>query len=124
VTSVLLDQGLPPALATMLRNHGWDAVHVLEIGMHAASDEEILAVAAAQSRVCVTLDRDFPQTLALTSANGPSVVLIRRQHLKSPALAEILNVVWQRHAVALAGGAVVVVRERSIAVRMLPLRRS
>ena len=37
----LIDQALSPALATELGRAGHDAVHVRELGMQAASDEEI-----------------------------------------------------------------------------------
>ena len=39
---ILLDQGLAPRAATILRQHGWDAVHVSEIGMAQAEDIQIL----------------------------------------------------------------------------------
>jgi predicted nuclease of predicted toxin-antitoxin system len=40
---LLLDQGLPRSAAAILRGKGWDVIHVGEIGMAAAADEEILA---------------------------------------------------------------------------------
>jgi len=43
---LLLDQGLPARAAGTLRDEGWDAVHVREIGMHEAEDTDILARAA------------------------------------------------------------------------------
>lgn len=33
---VLLDQGLSPAAARVLRSEGWDAVHVMEVGLERA----------------------------------------------------------------------------------------
>lgn len=61
---VLIDQGLPLSLTSTLKELGWDAVHVREFGMKSAPDEEIIALAARESRVCITLDRDFPQAIA------------------------------------------------------------
>lgn len=60
----LLDQGLAPLAAAMLRETGWDAVHVSEIGLDAADDWEILESARQADRVCVTLDHDFHAHLA------------------------------------------------------------
>jgi predicted nuclease of predicted toxin-antitoxin system len=37
----LIDQALSPAVAVELNLAGDDAIHVRELGMHAASDEEI-----------------------------------------------------------------------------------
>jgi len=79
---IVLDQGLPLTAAAILRSLGWDAIHVRELSMQRASDDAILAVGAVESRTVITLDRDFPQILALTAASRPSVVLIRRQGLR------------------------------------------
>jgi predicted nuclease of predicted toxin-antitoxin system len=38
VTRLLLDQGLAPLAAAILREQGFDAVHVWEIGMHRSED--------------------------------------------------------------------------------------
>ncbi len=53
---ILLDQGLPATAVMILREDGWDAVHTREIEMHEASDLDILAYAARESRVVITLD--------------------------------------------------------------------
>ena len=119
---ILLDQGLPASAAPILRDMGWDAVHVREIRMHADSDAEILTHAARESRVVITLDRDFPQILALLSAAMPSVVLIRQQRLRAPALIEILTVVWNQYEPELDRGCVVTVGSRGSRVRVLPIK--
>ena len=55
----VLDQGLPAAAVEMLRDAGWDAIHVREVAMHEADDSETLAYALTELRVVVTLGRDF-----------------------------------------------------------------
>jgi predicted nucleic acid-binding protein len=47
--------------------------------------------------VAITLDRDFPQILALTAATRPSVVLIRRQRLRALELALLIDSIWRDH---------------------------
>jgi predicted nuclease of predicted toxin-antitoxin system len=42
---ILLDQGLAPAAATLLRAAGWDVIHVSEAGLDTAEDPEILEFA-------------------------------------------------------------------------------
>jgi len=54
---IVLDQGLPPAAALILRADQWDAVHVRELGMRESADSEIVAYGAGESRVVITLDR-------------------------------------------------------------------
>jgi predicted nuclease of predicted toxin-antitoxin system len=68
----LLDQGLAPGAAALLRNDGWDAVHVSEIEMQTAEDVEILNVARQTDRICITLDHDFHAHLAIARSGRPS----------------------------------------------------
>ena len=65
MTAILLDQGLAPGAAALLRERGFDAVHVVELGLDRAEDLDILTAAATQNRICVTLDHDFHTHLAL-----------------------------------------------------------
>jgi len=122
VKRILLDQGLPATAAAILRDDGWDAVHVREIAMDEATDSEILEYAAGESRVVITLDRDFPQILALTAAHRPSVVLIRQQRLRGPELAALIVSIWRSHEHALEHGCVLKTGIRGTRVRRLPLR--
>ena len=115
---IVLDQGLPFTAAKYLRGEGWEAVHVREIEI----DPEILAFALRESRVVVTLDRDFPQILALTSATRPSVVLIRQQRLRAPELAALITSIWRDHEDTLDQGCVLKVSARGTRSRLLPLR--
>ena len=119
---VLLDQGLAPAVAALLREDGWDAVHVSEIGLHAADDEAILNAAAGDDRVCITLDHDFHAHLAVARAGRPSVVLLRVQGLDAPGQATLIRSVWESCAGAIEEGAAVSVGPTTVRVRRLPLR--
>lgn len=119
---ILLDQGLSPGTATLLRAEGWDAVHVTEVGLDQAEDSEILDFARQDGRTCVTLDHDFHAHLALAQAGGPSVILVRLEGLRSRQQADLIRTVWAACADAIATGAAVSVDEVAIRVRKLPLR--
>jgi len=55
VTRFLVDEMFPAATAVLLRDtYGHDAVHVAEIGLRAAEDAHVAAVARAQGRAIVT----------------------------------------------------------------------
>jgi predicted nuclease of predicted toxin-antitoxin system len=71
---LLLDQGLPPLTAELLREQGVDAVHVSEIGLSRAKDFRIIEVAQTNDRIIITLDSDYYASIALTSVTSPSVI--------------------------------------------------
>jgi predicted nuclease of predicted toxin-antitoxin system len=74
----LLDENLSPKLAELLHAAGHDAVHVRDIGLSSATDEQVIAAATAADRVLISADTDFGTLLARSHAGRPSFVLIRR----------------------------------------------
>jgi Domain of unknown function (DUF5615) len=55
VTAFLIDEMFPMAAAAILRTtYGYDAVHVAEVGLRAADDVQVAAVARAEGRAVVT----------------------------------------------------------------------
>lgn len=120
---LLLDNGLSPRLAELLRNQIADVQHVREVGLHAASDATILDAAVRSGRVLITLDGDFPALLAHGSASLPSVVHVRSPTLSRPE-AQCASLLKALSAAAdeLAEGAVVSVRGNRIRCRRLPIR--
>jgi predicted nuclease of predicted toxin-antitoxin system len=122
VIRVLLDQGLAPNTAVLLRSEGWDAIHVGEAGMSQAADEEILRFARQHNRTCVTLDHDFHTHLALNRHHGPSVVLIRAEGLDSVQQADLIRRVWSICAEDIDTGAAVSVDRHAVRIRRLPLK--
>jgi len=123
VKRLLLDQGLPRSAATLLRQSGWDVVHVSEIGMSRASDADILQRARTESRSCVTLDADFHSLLATSGEHSPSTIRIRKEGLDAVALTALLQGIWPRIEGVLDSGALVTVTEQSIRIRRLPIVR-
>src|SRR5258708_39912829 len=93
---LLLDQGTPFSAAGLLRTAGHDAVHTGEIGMAEAEDQEILARALGEDRIIVTLDADFHAHLAISQANGPSVIRVRIEGLRAEPLAQLVQEVGRQ----------------------------
>jgi predicted nuclease of predicted toxin-antitoxin system len=73
----LIDMALSPDLSAWLESQDHQAVHAGKLGLHRAPDGEILRVAAAQARVLITADLDFPRLLASLGAEGPGLILLR-----------------------------------------------
>ena len=120
----LIDNPLSPRVAVGLRAAGHDAVHVLDYGMHAATDEAIFERAALESRVVVSADTDFGTLLALCEATSPSVILLRAASLRraDDQVALILVALPSTEA-ALRRGAVVILERHRLRLRDLPITR-
>ncbi|MEO8495091.1 MAG: DUF5615 family PIN-like protein [Planctomycetota bacterium] len=117
----LLDQGLPRLTVAELLARGFDAVHVSQLGMAKASDEDILGEARSRNAVVVTLDSDFHSLLASDHATTPSTIRIRIEGLKGNDVAELIEQVAAAAGADLEAGAVVSVTKTGIRVRLLPL---
>ena len=55
----LVDAQLPPALARALSDLGHEAIHVGDIGLHAANDLAVWKEAARRGATIITKDEDF-----------------------------------------------------------------
>jgi predicted nuclease of predicted toxin-antitoxin system len=118
----LIDNALSPAVAIELNRAGHDAVHVRDLGMHAASDEEIFDRAAEGDRVVVSADTDFGTLLAIRKQTAPSVILFRHGSQHRPAdQAALLKANLSQLVGALEVGSIVVIHPDRIRIRALPL---
>jgi predicted nuclease of predicted toxin-antitoxin system len=118
----LIDQALSPAVAIELNRAGHDAVHVRELGLQAAADEEIFDHAARDDRVVVSADTDFGTLLAIRKETSPSVILFRHGSQHRPAeQAALLKANLPQIAGALEAGSIVVIQPDRIRIRALPL---
>ena len=119
---LLIDMNLSPQWAAELVAAGHEAWHWSEVGDVRASDVEIMEWARTSGAVVLTHDLDFTTILALTRADGPSVVQLRAQNILPEALAGSLIQALQDHSAALASGAIVSIDHSQARVRILPLR--
>jgi predicted nuclease of predicted toxin-antitoxin system len=118
----LVDNALAPAVARKLAGVGHDVLHVRDLGMQAATDEEIFDLAVREGRVIVSADTDFGTILALRRTAEPSVVLFRRSSGRRPdAQAKLLLEQLPRIADSLERGSVVVIEEDRLRIRGLPI---
>jgi predicted nuclease of predicted toxin-antitoxin system len=104
-----------------MRERGYECVHVGEVGMSTAADEEILAYAFARRSTVVTLDADFHAILAVSGAVGPSVIRFRMQGLRATALADCLLLLLDRFAGELEAGSLLTVKAQKTTCHMLPI---
>ena len=120
---IVSDMNLAPAWAEVLRQAGHDAVHWSAVGDPRALDGELMAWAAREGRIVLTHDLDFGAILAVTGAKSPSVLQVRAQDTLPEHLSPLVLEALQRYSDFLSVGALVVLDERSVRARILPLHR-
>jgi predicted nuclease of predicted toxin-antitoxin system len=85
----LVDAQLPPSLAEALHQAGRQAVHVVELGLLTATDQQIWDEVISRSAVLVTKDRDF--SLRRTASNdGPAILWVRVGNISNRKLIELI----------------------------------
>jgi predicted nuclease of predicted toxin-antitoxin system len=84
----LVDAQLPPSLAEALRQAGCQAIHLIDLGLLAATDEQIWVEAISRSAVLVTKDRDFALRGA-ASTDGPAILWVRVGNTSNRKLIEL-----------------------------------
>ena len=101
-----MDAQLPLALARWIAAAGYDACHVHDLGLEAASDSVIWREALSQGRVILTKDEDF--VLPRRIAPAPQVVWIRLGNTSKNALLQRIEIVFPQITEALGAGEMVV----------------
>lgn len=74
---LFLDENLSPHQTYALRDSGYDACAVFEVGLSGAPDEEIRRFAIENGRVLLTLDADFANVLRFPPEQTPGVVRLK-----------------------------------------------
>lgn len=89
----VVDAQLPPALARALREAGYDAQAVRELGLREAEDSVIWDYALANHTAVITKDQDFSERL-LVSRSAPVIVWLRIGNTSTSALLAWLLPLW------------------------------
>jgi predicted nuclease of predicted toxin-antitoxin system len=120
---ILADMNISPVWITVLESHGWETIHWSEVGDIRATDSEIMSWALANDFIVFTHDLDFGALLAVTQAQGPSVIQIRAQDIMPTRMGAAIVAALHQFEQLLEQGALVSVDYFSSRARVLPLNR-
>jgi predicted nuclease of predicted toxin-antitoxin system len=116
----LIDMNLSPELARVLRSHGYESEHWMDIGPKNADDSIIFDWAREKGYTIITLDLDFGTLLARSHSRRPSVIQIRREDVNPIHLKASLIKILSEYSTAIEEGALIVLDEKKIRIRALP----
>ena len=120
---LLIDMNLSPDWVPFLQGAGIEVVHWCSVGAANAPDATIMSWARANGCVIFTHDLDFSALLALTRANGPSVVQIRMQDILPAVAGPFVVQIVRQHEAQILAGAILSIEPNASRVRILPLAR-
>jgi len=118
----VIDMNLAPAWVETFRNAGWQAEHWSQIGDPSAADAVILAHARSVGAIVFTHALDFGRLLALTHADGPSVLQVRTSDVTPQAIGQLVVSALRQSTEALRIGALITIDASTRRTRILPLR--
>jgi predicted nuclease of predicted toxin-antitoxin system len=115
---LLCDEGVDRPIVNGLRGAGHEVSYVAEMSP-GISDDEVLATAAEQQAVVVTIDKDFGELVYRQGRTHDGVLLIRLHGLGASDKARIVVAAVAEHGKELPGAFAVIDRNR-IRVRRKP----
>ena len=117
----IIDNALSPRVAKGLKEAGYNAMHVRDIGMAAASDIGIINYAQKNDGIIVSADTDFGFLLALRKETRPSFILFKTSDKRPDYLLRKLLAILDKVLKDLEHGAVIVIENERIRIRKLPI---
>lgn len=119
----LVDMSISPKTVEFLKKRGYEAVRASDLDMAKSKDEEILGYAIEKDMILITADLDFGNILAYTKSKKPSTIIFRLKNPSPAFVNQILLSTLPKIMEPLKKGVIVVVEDRRIRMRELPLIR-
>jgi predicted nuclease of predicted toxin-antitoxin system len=118
---ILVDMNLTPAWVEFFATRNIESVHWSEVGDPKALDPEIMAYAREKRFVVFTHDLDFGNILAVTNADGPSVLQVRIEDPVPATIGEGVVAAITDNALHLERGAFITIDPERRRLRILPV---
>lgn len=119
----LCDMGISLKVAEWLREQGHECKHLRDEHLERLPDPDIFEKGITEQRVALAFDLDFGEIVAFAGDHVTSVIIFRIRNTRAAHVIERLSAALDQANDALRRGAVVVVEESRIRVRLLPFER-
>ncbi len=73
----LTDEDVPRSTARMLREHGYDAADVRDVGLRGAADREVYEFAQREGRILISCDLGFANVIHYPPGSAVGIVVVR-----------------------------------------------
>lgn len=87
----LLDENISPKTANFLKELGHDAIHLRDINLKGASDDEVIKYARQYELALITIDRDFGNILDYPPGSHPGIIRLKLQYMPSKIVNFVLK---------------------------------
>lgn len=112
---------MPPSLAKDLKEKGFEARHIREVGFTSSSDISIFELAEKTNEIIITHDLDFSTIHSLSGKAKPSVIQIRIQKISKELIMNILSEVFENYLTVLDAGAMLTITKNGVRLRDLSI---
>ncbi|MBI5789557.1 MAG: DUF5615 family PIN-like protein [Candidatus Schekmanbacteria bacterium] len=93
----LTDENISTFTVSFLRNLGHDVKDIKEQNLHGIDDTEVLALAQADKRILITLDKGLGKLVHLPPQKHAGIVLLRISPTIDVKINQRLAVLFERH---------------------------
>lgn len=114
---IKVDEDLPRAAVRMLRDHGHEAVSVLDQGMGGTKDDSLWQAVQTEQRFLVTADKGFGDIRAYPPGSHNGVLLLRPDQAGIRPVLQLLEQTLAAYDLEALVGTVAVVTPRGVRVR-------
>jgi len=88
----LLDENISPKTANFLKELGHDAIHLRDINLKGATDDEVIKYAKKHELVLITIDRDFGNILDYPPESHPGIIRLKLRYMPPRIVNSVLRI--------------------------------
>ncbi|GAB4016453.1 DUF5615 family PIN-like protein [Spirosoma koreense] len=118
---LVIDMNLLPTWCDFLKQAGHEAIHWSTVGDARTTDRLITAWAKENKYIIFTHDLDFGTILAVTKADGPSVVQVREHDVLPEGMGALVLQALKQFETHLKTGALITIDSKALRARILPI---